>query len=654
MEGIKGLKNMGIQDRDYMKRDSQSYRVGDGSVHPALRNLKFAKYGYTLVEKALVVLILGVLVLTVLQSHLTCANINIAYDANKDGVITYKDIGFFVNQLFYQPLLWLQKRNELNGFFTFLNIFKNNCLSLESILFSAIVWLASSVILIKAILYARYALKFLVHGLLFDVVKINPFSTINKTIFKFLYPVKAFRFNTIFILILFFGLAIVQIKLMLTSEPEVVKGKANKTEKVVSIKKNKQTDLVEGSKNYTNIYLNNINELKKLDARIENITSDDTKNIYTLSKALTEGLTTDLEKTYVIYKWVTNNIAYDTESFFANNMRGIGNANTVLQRRKAVCDGYAELIMRLGLQSGLLVNKIEGYAKGYGYKIGDAMSIPNHAWDTVKIDGKWYLLDATWDAGYTNETTHRYDKKTTGYDFFLTNPQIFIYSHFPKDDKWQLTNLSWDKAEFFNTVNVTETAFKLGLNIEKQRQAIINAESLPYALDFDSGVTMQGTLIANNSEIKGQWTLQKYDANGNAKLLVSAPKNGVYTLQLYGAVQKNVNYLSSIMQYKINVNNTINNFSSFPQTFPPYKNSKAILEFPLNGVLSSNQITRFKIKVNGAKKLVIYQNQQPIDTMKEEDGYFTAELKLEKGELVINGDFNTPNQLDAVLKYQVN
>ena len=654
MEGIRGLKNMGIQDRDYMKRDSQSYRVGDGSVHPAPRNLKFAKYGYTLFEKALVILILGILFLTVLQSHLTCGNINLAYDANKDGVITYKDIGFFVNQLFYQPLLWLQKRNELNGFFTFLNIFKNNCLSLESILFSAIVWLASSVILIKAILYARYALKFLVHGLLFDVVKINPFSTINKPIFKFLYPVKAFRFNSIFILILFFGLAIVQIKLMLTSEPEVIKGKANKTEKIVSIKKNKQTDLVEGGKNYTNIYLNNIQELKKLDARVSNITTDDTQNIFTLSKALTEGLATDLEKTYVIYKWVTSNIEYDTVAFTTGNFRGIGNANTVIQRRKAICDGYSELIMRLGIQAGLNVKKIEGYAKVYGYQVGVPLTTPNHAWNTVQIDGKWYLLDATWDAGGVSNDGKQYFKNKNDYVFFLTNPQIFIYSHLPEHDEWQLTNTTWDKKDFFSKVNITETAFKLGLNIEKQNNAVINADSLPYALDFDSGVTLIGGLVANNTNLSGQWVFEKYDTKGNAKLLVSAPSNGSYILQLYASTQKNVNYFSGFMQYKFNVNNSLNNFSNFPQSFPIYHNSKVILDAPLSGVLSSNQNTRFKLRVNGAKKIVISQNQKNTDMEVDSEGYFNADIKLEKGDLMLFGDFGVPNQLDGILKYHVN
>lgn len=645
---------MGIQDRDYMRRDKNDIRLDDENVTPSLRNLTFAKTGYYWYEKGLIALILLVIGLCLFQSHLSCRAINLAYDANKDGVITYRDIGFFINQLYYQPLLFLQQINQLNDFFIFLNIFKNNCLSFESIFLSAIIWFVLSVFAIKAILVLTYLCRYILHKTLFDIIKISPFTNFNKQIFRFIYPVKQFKFNTIFLLFLYIGLALVQVKLMLTSSPEVAKDRHNKLENQQIVKKNKQTDMVVGGGNYTNIYLNNFEELRKLNVRVTSITSDDTQNIYTLSKALTEGLTTDLEKIYVIYKWVTNNIEYDTVSFATGNFRGIGNANTVIQRRKAICDGYSELVMRLGLQAGLNVKKISGYAKGFGYQIGAPLNIPNHAWNSVQIDGKWYLLDATWDSGGVSSDTKQFFKNTGDYVFFLTNPQIFIYSHLPEHDEWQLTKSTWDKNEFFSKVNVTETAFKLGLNIEKQSNAVISAESLPFILDFESNVTLYGGLITGNKNINGNWTLLKYDTNGRAKLYISAPNNGSYILQLYATLQKNANYMTSFMQYKLNVNNSLNNFGVFPQTFPIYNSSKVVLESPLNGTLSSNQNTKFKLRVTGAKKIVLKQNQKNIELQLGDDGFFSADVKLDKGELMVFGDFNTPNQLDGIIKYQVN
>jgi len=641
---------MGIQDRDYSRRDAELASRGTG-VHPSLRNLQFAKSGYGVIEKALFLLIAAVITVAFIQRDLTCSKLNLVNLISKNPIHTYKDIGELANQLYFQPLLFLQSENSLNQFLSFLNISKVNCLEFENIIFSLVCWLAIGFIFLKALVYLRFAFKFIVHRLLFDVIKISPFSNINKVIFRITYPVKIFKVQTIFIILFFVGLSLVQFKSILLENKSQSK---DKVDKPAVIKKNKQTDLVDFGGNYTNVYAANIKELKVLDDRVKNISSADTLNIYTLSKALTEGLTTDLEKIYVIYKWVTSNIEYDAESFFAKNWRGIGNANTVLQRRKAVCDGYAELIMRLGLQSGLLVEKVEGYAKGYGYKVGEQLAAPNHAWNSVRVDGKWYLLDSTWDAGSINEGTRSYERKNSDYDFFLTNPQIFIYSHFAKEDKWNLAKNNWDKKEFFSKVNVSESAFKLGLNVDKYSNAVIDVDTLPYVLDYDTNARLHGALFANGSKIKGEWTFLKYDNNGGAKLLVSVPSNGSYNLQLYSDIKKQSGVLQGILQYKINVSNSLSNFGTFPQTFPPYNSMKVVLDSPLNGVLEANSLVKFKLKASGVQNLVIYQNGKAVETMKEEGGIFIADLKVERGDLTIYGDFNIPNQLGGILKYQVN
>jgi transglutaminase/protease-like cytokinesis protein 3 len=57
------------------------------------------------------------------------------------------------------------------------------------------------------------------------------------------------------------------------------------------------------------------------------------------------------------------------------------------------------------------VEKLDGFAKGFGYKIGEPLSTPNHAWNAVRIDGNWYLLDATWDAGVVGEKSNKFEFK---------------------------------------------------------------------------------------------------------------------------------------------------------------------------------------------------------------------------------------------------
>lgn len=61
------------------------------------------------------------------------------------------------------------------------------------------------------------------------------------------------------------------------------------------------------------------------------------------------------------------------------------NGYTALVEGRGVCAGYAFALQYLLMRAG-----IQSY-----YVVGDSGG--DHAWNMVKIDGKWYFLDATWD-----------------------------------------------------------------------------------------------------------------------------------------------------------------------------------------------------------------------------------------------------------------
>lgn len=52
----------------------------------------------------------------------------------------------------------------------------------------------------------------------------------------------------------------------------------------------------------------------------------------------------------------------------------------------AVCGGYSNAYKILGLMAGLDVRYVPGYTSAR----------ENHAWNLVKIDGKFYHTDVTW------------------------------------------------------------------------------------------------------------------------------------------------------------------------------------------------------------------------------------------------------------------
>ena len=95
----------------------------------------------------------------------------------------------------------------------------------------------------------------------------------------------------------------------------------------------------------------------------------------------------DYEKTEVIYDWVCKNVSYDYEGLADENDKIKYTAYGALQNRKAVCQGYANLMYRLLNELGIDCRLVSGYGQKQP-----------HAWNIVKLGKYYYNIDATWDA----------------------------------------------------------------------------------------------------------------------------------------------------------------------------------------------------------------------------------------------------------------
>ena len=155
-----------------------------------------------------------------------------------------------------------------------------------------------------------------------------------------------------------------------------------------------------------------------------------TKSLNHLARHLTSGARNDLEKTRAIYRWITDNVKYDMVAYNSGKLRSTNlNADDVLRTRLTICDGYSRLFEELSYLSGLAVVRVEGYVESLGRYGSNPLRYggwPNHAWNAVRFEGKWYLIDATWGVGGGFE------------DYFLPLPSRLIRTHFPADPKWQL------------------------------------------------------------------------------------------------------------------------------------------------------------------------------------------------------------------------
>ena len=118
-----------------------------------------------------------------------------------------------------------------------------------------------------------------------------------------------------------------------------------------------------------------------------------------LAKSITASVHTDSDKVVVIYQWMFKNLEYDFESV-VNERKGFPEPDSfqqpaiAIRRKKAVCDGYAQIFRDLCLLNDVFATCIVGYT-AFNDLTDSAQVL--HAWNAVRVNDNWYLMDVCWE-----------------------------------------------------------------------------------------------------------------------------------------------------------------------------------------------------------------------------------------------------------------
>ena len=178
------------------------------------------------------------------------------------------------------------------------------------------------------------------------------------------------------------------------------------------------------------------------------------QSVQQLAEHLVEPFRGQIEKmARVMFRWVSNNIAYDVDRYRAGNITHAScEADYVMRHALAVCSGYANLLCAMCDAVGVHCKKISGSAatKADTYRSTDQSN--GHAWNALSFDrGRtWHLCDPCWAAGGTGARTftRRFDKV-----WWCTSPEHFIEGHLPEQASDQmldvpLTTQQWLRLRF--------------------------------------------------------------------------------------------------------------------------------------------------------------------------------------------------------------
>lgn len=246
-----------------------------------------------------------------------------------------------------------------------------------------------------------------------------------------------------------------------------------------------------------------------VDREMARIPKSKTSSISSIASYIQEKFSSDSNKLRAIYFFTANHIDYDVDNMFAVNFNETTESKIekALSQRTGVCMHYAEVFNALANQLGFESYVVEGMTKQNGQTDGMA-----HAWNATKLDGKWYLFDATWGSGSVSQG--KFIKKLDN-QYYKVKPEKLAKTHYPFDYIWQFTHQPLKANDFLygrpsshkqkiDYESILKNLKKLS-DLEKLNEAIVRIEAngLSHGIIFDRYTHLKqvATIIPYNEAV---------------------------------------------------------------------------------------------------------------------------------------------------------
>lgn len=338
------------------------------------------------------------------------------------------------------------------------------------------------------------------------------------------------------------------------------------------------------------------------------------------------------EGAYMLYKWMGYNIKFDCyNNYYYPSQLPISDIETYNAGQGGDL-GISRLFVTMGNALGVYSYEIPGYSKVSAYVQGKLPSQPDHVWNGVMIDNVYYLIDMSWALGDCNV-----DKFYPAFSdfYFCTEPNIFIRSHLPQDQSWQLVNPTISIQQFVNSLKLTKNFYEYGFKtISPDKSSIVPSTSGQFTVTFTYDTLTQKEIITKLYYPKGSSYVEQYNACwvdkkiNSAEIKCYASYAGQNKLYIYGGTYypQTVDY-PFLLEYDITVSKNALKPVGCPEPMRDFLQNKDfhIIE-PMNSPLTRSRKIKFRFKTNAFGNLYIIND----DTTKQNKHF--RELDYTSGE----------------------
>jgi len=363
---------------------------------------------------------------------------------------------------------------------------------------------------------------------------------------------------------------------------------------------------------------------KNLINYVKNAPSRKSSSLEEISKYLNSYSEDVLEKYMLIFTWVAMNIEYDTKSYFSGKISSTDcTAEGVFKNGCGVCSGYSSIFKDICYRLNLNCLDVVGYAKGYGYRKGQAFKETDHEWSIIEINSEWYFVECTWGSGKCG-TDHKFNFQFNPF-YFLTPPQFLIEDHLPQKPNFQLlkTKFSINQYENMHLYKLSHKFEKIYNNLEtfkiispnflvinydgnENKEKIQSIRLLNRGKDMTANLQRLDPKTDQEMKVPDR-TFMKIMENDNFEVLYTLPESGYFNLWIFER-EKGINSkYDGILSFIIEAKNVEKNDFEFVSTYD-FKDYYDLIE-PLNRKLKIGSKVDFKIKLPGYSSVAIIQDK---------------------------------------------
>eukprot|EP01022_Parablepharisma_sp_SALTPOND_P028469 TRINITY_DN71007_c1_g1_i1.p1 TRINITY_DN71007_c1_g1~~TRINITY_DN71007_c1_g1_i1.p1 ORF type:complete len:787 (-),score=72.44 TRINITY_DN71007_c1_g1_i1:4092-6452(-) len=355
-----------------------------------------------------------------------------------------------------------------------------------------------------------------------------------------------------------------------------------------------------------------------------------------------KGLYSDIEKAWVAFRWVTQNITHEA------NLES--DTEKIYKKGKAGCYGFSAIFKELASKFGVCTETVNGFVRNVEWDPEKLSEEPNHTWNAVKIAGEWKLVDAMYGAGKFGNNGE-YIKEFSEF-YFCTSPHKLIRTHFPVDPKWQMLDTPLSRECANKLLPLGPVFYEAGLVKPEPDQSVVKIDGKAlFKLMYDpkANPDISATLISGNTEVKGAVFIQKLPGQFNISLAIN--QAGQYDLSLF--VLKDDNYTLAC-KYRTICNTNAKTVVKYPEQYKAFNEVDAILYSPLEGLLDLDFVYNFKLKVaENVEQVAVVVGEQWIYLVKKHDS-FEGEVEITSSEVCVYAKTDDSETFTALLLYQVN